>query len=68
MLLGKSEVPFDDTSTLTELKMDGFRCIWTKFEGKVRIYTRHNNEITANFPELISLNIEDGTILSRPKF
>lgn len=26
--------------------MDGFRCIWTKFEGKVRIYTRHNNEIT----------------------
>lgn len=43
--------------------MDGFRCIWTKVQGKVRIYTRHNNEITANFPELISLNIEDGTVL-----
>lgn len=63
MLLGKSEAPFDDNSTITELKMDGFRCIWTKFEGKVRIYTRHNNEITGNFPELLLLDIEDGTVL-----
>ncbi|MFS0643831.1 ATP-dependent DNA ligase [Siminovitchia sp. 179-K 8D1 HS] len=63
MLLHKSNLPFDDDSWITELKLDGFRCIWTKFNGKVKIYTRHNNEITAMFPELHTLAIPDNTIL-----
>jgi DNA ligase 1 len=63
MLLNKSEYPFDDDSYITELKLDGFRTIWTKFNDRVRIYTRHNNEITFKFPELLNLPIPDGTIL-----
>lgn len=63
MLLYKSEKPFDDNSYITELKLDGFRTIWTKFEDKVRIYTRHNNEITSMFPELVSIPLPNGTVL-----
>jgi DNA ligase 1 len=63
MLLHKSDHPFDDDKYITELKLDGFRCIWTKFDNKVRIYTRHNNEITSKFPELTTLPIANGTVL-----
>lgn len=63
MLLHKADQPFNDDSWITELKLDGFRCIWTKFYNKVRIYTRHNNEITSMFPELTNLKIPDGTAL-----
>ncbi|MED3563953.1 ATP-dependent DNA ligase [Bacillus xiapuensis] len=63
MLLHKLERPFDDFSYITELKLDGFRTIWTKFEDKVNVYTRHNNNITSKFPELVNLPIPNGTIL-----
>jgi len=63
MLLQKSEQPFDDDSYITELKLDGIRTIWTKFNNKVRIYTRHKNEITSKFPELVNLPIPNGTVL-----
>ncbi|MEH7121203.1 RNA ligase family protein [Neobacillus vireti] len=63
MLLHKSDHPFDDDNYITELKLDGFRTVWTKFDDKVRIYTRHNNEITSKFPELINLPIPNGTVL-----
>lgn len=63
MLLHKSDQPFDDDSYITELKLDGFRTIWTKFDNRVRIYTRHNNEITSMFPELVKLPLPDGTVL-----
>lgn len=63
MLLHKLEQPFDDSSYLTELKLDGIRMIWTKFEDRVRIYTRHNNEVTAKFPELINLPLPNGTVI-----
>ncbi|MEH7116881.1 RNA ligase family protein [Neobacillus vireti] len=63
MLLNKSERPFEDDSYITELKLDGFRSIWTKFDDKVRIYTRHKNEITSKFPELLNLPVPNGTVL-----
>jgi DNA ligase 1 len=63
MLLHKSDRPFDDNSYITELKLDGFRTIWTKFDDKVRIYTRHNNEITSKFPELVNVPVPNGTVL-----
>ncbi|MFO1442904.1 ATP-dependent DNA ligase [Bacillus sp. Bva_UNVM-123] len=63
MLLHKSNVPFDNNDWISELKLDGFRCLWTKFNNKVKIYTRHNNEITSMFPELINLEVSDGTVL-----
>ena len=63
MLLHKVDQPFDDKDWISELKLDGFRTIWTKYDDKVKIYTRHNNEITANFPELHHLDVPDGTVL-----
>ncbi|RFU66722.1 ATP-dependent DNA ligase [Peribacillus glennii] len=35
----------------------------SKFNNQVKLYTRHNNEVTAKFPELQKVDIPDGTIL-----
>lgn len=63
MLLHKVDEPFEDTNYITELKLDGFRTITTKFDNKVRIYTRHNNEITSMFPEIHDISMPNGTVL-----
>ncbi len=63
MLLRRVTEPFDDDSYITELKLDGIRLILSKFDNKVRLYTRHNNEGTARFPELLTIDIPDGTVL-----
>jgi DNA ligase 1 len=63
MLLQRSEQPFDDESYITELKLDGIRLILSKFDKKVQLYTRHKNEVTARFPELLSIDIPNGTVL-----
>jgi DNA ligase-1 len=64
MLLHKSDDPFDSSDYLTELKLDGIRLIYSvDAAGKVRLYTRHNNEVTAKFPELHSLALPPGTTL-----
>ncbi|MEW9124127.1 MAG: hypothetical protein AB2421_15560, partial [Thermotaleaceae bacterium] len=39
------------------------RLILSKNNNKIRLYTRHNNEVTAKFPELLTIDIPDGTIL-----
>ncbi|MBV7509211.1 ATP-dependent DNA ligase [Bacillus sp. sid0103] len=64
MLLHKSDQPFNDTEYITELKLDGIRLIYSVDSvGKVRLFSRHNNEITSKFPELHNLNIPPGTLL-----
>lgn len=63
MLLDKSKEPFDNFDFLTELKLDGIRLILSKFNHKVRLYTRHGNEVTTLFKNLTKANIQDGTIL-----
>ncbi|MEH7381766.1 RNA ligase family protein [Bacillus sp. JJ1533] len=63
MLLQKSNQPFNDESYITELKLDGFRMILSKWDDKIKLYSRHNNDITAKFPELTTLNIPNGTVL-----
>ena len=62
MLLHKSDEPFSDSNFLTELKLDGIRLTLSKFNGKVKLYTRHNNDVTAKFKELHNIDIPDGTI------
>lgn len=42
----------DDPNVLFEVKFDGFRTVVTKRSGRVRIYTRHQREITPQFPEV----------------
>jgi DNA ligase 1 len=45
------------------LKLDGIRLILSEWEDKVKLYTRHNNDVTAKFKELLDIDIPDGTIL-----
>lgn len=64
MLLHKSDAPYDDNRFITELKLDGIRLIYSvDIDGKVRLYSRHNNEITAKFPELLTLDLPPGTTI-----
>jgi DNA ligase 1 len=63
MLLQKLESPFDDDSYITELKLDGIRLVLSKIDNKVRLYTRHNNEVTSRFPELLDIDLPNGTVL-----
>ena len=63
MLLSKRDEPFNDDKYITELKFDGIRLIYTKFNDKPRLYTRHQNEVTSLFPELTRLEIPNGTAL-----
>lgn len=63
MLLHKSEEPFDNEDYITELKLDGIRLILSKFDNKIKLYTRHGNEVTSKFPELQQIDIPDGTVL-----
>lgn len=65
MLLHKADnnEPFNSNLHLTELKLDGIRLLVDTRDG-VRLYTRHKNEVTGKFPELIDNNqIENGTTL-----
>jgi DNA ligase-1 len=64
MLLHKlDEPPKDDSGFITELKLDGIRLILSKFDNKTKLYTRHNNDVTALFPEISSIDIPNDTVL-----
>jgi len=60
MLLSKSDSPFDEDQYITELKLP---LILPKFNNTIKLYTLHNNEVTSKFPELLNLDIPDGTVL-----
>jgi DNA ligase-1 len=61
MLLEKREQPFDDERYIFEPKIDGHRLILSMENGIVRLFTRHNNEVTRQYPELHHVPIEDNT-------
>jgi DNA ligase-1 len=52
MLLEKSDKPFNDPAYLFEPKIDGHRLIMSYKNGETRLFTRHNNECTRQYPEL----------------
>jgi len=62
MLLQKVEEPFDNDDWVSELKLDGIRFLYSTMNGS-NFYTRHENEVTERFPELITNQISKGTIL-----
>jgi DNA ligase 1 len=62
MLLNKTDEPFDHDDYVSELKMDGFRLIYSNIKDK-KLYTHHNTDITTRFPELSNLDIPKGTVL-----
>lgn len=63
MLLEKRDQPFDDDRYIFEPKIDGHRLILSKIKGQVRLYTRHNNDCTRQYPELWNVPLDGDVIL-----
>lgn len=57
MLATSIEKPFDSPEWLFEIKWDGYRAISFIENGKVRLVSRNQNELTHRYPELKDLPI-----------
>jgi bifunctional non-homologous end joining protein LigD len=55
MLATSIEEPFDGDDWLFEIKWDGYRAIAFIVEGKVRLVSRNQNDLTPRYPELKDL-------------
>src|SRR5205085_8010516 len=52
MLATLVEEPFDDDQWIYEIKWDGYRAITYIKNGRARLVSRNQNELTAEFPEI----------------
>ncbi|MDF2571395.1 MAG: dependent ligase [Sporomusa sp.] len=59
MLLETSNYPFSHPDYIFEPKIDGHRLILSRLDSVTRLYTRHNNDCTRQYPELYDLAEED---------
>jgi bifunctional non-homologous end joining protein LigD len=55
MLATSVEKPFDDPEWLFEIKWDGYRGVSFITDGKVRLVSRNQNDLTAQYRELLDL-------------
>ncbi len=55
MLATPVDKPFDGTEWLFEIKWDGYRAVAFIEDGRVRLVSRSQNDLSAQFPELGSL-------------
>jgi len=55
MLATSTDQPFDSPDWLFEIKWDGYRAIAFIEKGKTRLYSRNQNDLTSQFPELKDL-------------
>jgi len=55
MLATLVDKPFDDDEWLFEIKWDGYRAVAFLQDGKVRLVSRNQNDLTAEYPELTGL-------------
>ncbi|WP_342346151.1 ATP-dependent DNA ligase [Paenibacillus mangrovi] len=62
MLLATAPSPFSHSDYIFEPKVDGHRLIFSQQSGVIRLYTRHNNDCTMQYPEL-HVPFEDDIIL-----
>ena len=62
MLATLIDAPFDDPEWLYEVKWDGYRAVAFVKDGKVRLASRNQNDLTAAYPEL---DVIPGTIQAR---
>ncbi|WDZ59484.1 ATP-dependent DNA ligase [Paenibacillus polymyxa] len=53
MLLATSDTAFSDPQYIFEPKIDGHRLIFSQQNSTIRLYTRHNNDCTRQYPELL---------------
>jgi bifunctional non-homologous end joining protein LigD len=56
MLATSVEKPFDDPGWLFEIKWDGYRAVSFIHDGKARLVSRNQNDLTGEFPELHELS------------
>lgn len=63
MLLEKRDQPFTHADYIFEPKIDGHRLILSHVGGVTRLYTRHNNDVTRQYPEITSVNFGYDVIL-----
>ncbi len=56
MLATSVEEPFDNPEWLFEIKWDGYRAVSFIQDGKVRLVSRNQNDLTGEFPELHELS------------
>lgn len=54
MLLETARWPFSHSDFIFEPKVDGHRLIFSQQHGVIRLYTRHNNDCTRQYPEIAS--------------
>lgn len=54
--------PFSSPNHAAELKLDGIRLLLVK-DSDIKLYTRHGNEVTTIFPELLDIPLSNGTVL-----
>lgn len=59
MLLETAPAPFSDEDYIFEPKIDGHRLILSRVNDQTRLYTRHNNDCTHQYPELINLDLDN---------
>jgi DNA ligase-1 len=63
MLLNSREKPFSDQAYVFEPKIDGHRLIVSKSGQETRLFTRHHNECTGQYPELWDVPIDGDVVL-----
>ncbi|TNJ68242.1 ATP-dependent DNA ligase [Paenibacillus hemerocallicola] len=59
MLLETAKSAFDSPDHIFEPKIDGHRLLLSRQNGPTRLYTRHNNECTRQYPELYDIAQDD---------
>ncbi len=52
MLATLVEEPFDDPQWIYEVKWDGYRAVAFVSDGRARLVSRNQNELTGEFPEI----------------
>ncbi|MGG1600355.1 ATP-dependent DNA ligase, partial [Paenibacillus naphthalenovorans] len=58
MLLATAPEAFSHEDYVFEPKIDGHRLILSRTGGQTRLYTRHNNDCTRQYPELNDLALD----------
>ncbi|GMK47851.1 SPBc2 prophage-derived DNA ligase-like protein LigB [Paenibacillus glycanilyticus] len=56
----KAEEPFNSEEYLFEPKLNGHRLIVSFINGQVNMYTRNNNEVARQYPELFNVPVDSG--------
>jgi DNA ligase-1 len=59
MLLETARAPFSHADYIFEPKIDGHRAILTRSNSQTRLYTRHNNDCTRQYPEINNIALDD---------